>query len=437
MELLSTSQIGQLTGDQLDSLLEQIRVADSQLKAVQLRVLREVDRRQIPLGDGMRTLEDWIVGRLDVTQTTARKRVTVARTDSADLDHLLTDGVSFDRVAELASAGETDPHLELDLPALRSVLARRAEITASDEHASFDDRFVAIQPTLDESAWSLWGKLPALEGKHIAETLDQIADELPTPPHGHRESRATRRADALLVVCDRHGTDESKSTGSPISPPATVFVDATNASTRPTAWIASGPRIGPSTLERILCGSPIDVIALTKDGQPLKVGNATTAIPLGDPQVRGVAGRRHVHRRRVQLHLPTPTPPHHRSLRWWRPPPHQPHQPVLVPPPCRDPRPRLPDRVDQPHQTKTLPPTRSNEQRPAPLMIATTPRAQLPRWRSGAPYLRTAPGPTSSGMLEVIAPELGAVRRDLPPLRGDMAQPASCSMTSSSASKLA
>ena len=62
MELLSAHQIAHLTGDQLDSLLERIRLAESQLKAVQLRVLREVDRRQVPLGDGMRTLEDWIVG---------------------------------------------------------------------------------------------------------------------------------------------------------------------------------------------------------------------------------------------------------------------------------------------------------------------------------------------------------------------------------------
>ena len=81
MEALSTDRIAQLTGDQLDSLLEQIRTVESRLKAVQMRVLREVDRRQIPLGDGMRTLEDWIVGRLDVTQNTTRKLATVARAE--------------------------------------------------------------------------------------------------------------------------------------------------------------------------------------------------------------------------------------------------------------------------------------------------------------------------------------------------------------------
>jgi hypothetical protein len=65
MEQLSADRIAQLTNDQLDSLLERIRIAESQLNAVQVRLVREVDRRQIPLGDGVRTLEDWIVGRLD------------------------------------------------------------------------------------------------------------------------------------------------------------------------------------------------------------------------------------------------------------------------------------------------------------------------------------------------------------------------------------
>jgi hypothetical protein len=279
MEALSTARIAQLTGDELDSLLEQIRTAEAHLKAVQMRVLREVDRRQVPMGDGIRTLEDWIVGRLDVTRYSAKRLSDVARADSADLDQLLADGVSFDRVAELAAAGETDPHLELDLPGLRSLLTRQTPIKASDEQSVFDERFLAIQPTLDDTAWSLWGRLPALEGKHVADTLDRVADEMPPPPHGHRESRATRRADALFVVCDRQSPDHTDGSTAGPAVPATVFVDATDTATRPTGWIASGPRVGPSTLERILCGSPIDVIALTHDGEPLRIGNASTAIP--------------------------------------------------------------------------------------------------------------------------------------------------------------
>jgi hypothetical protein len=273
MEALSADQIAQLTSDQLDSLFESMRTAEAQLKAVQVRLVREVDRRQIPLGDGMRTLADWIVGRMDVSRHTARKLVGVARADSAALDRLLADGVSFERVAELAAAGETDPHHALDMIGLRTELARRQPIDTGTERDTFDSKFLAIQPTLDESAWNLWGKLPALEGKIVADRLDEVADELPEAPSGHRESRATRRADALFVVCDRRGEGAG---GSGVN--TTVFVDATDTA-RPNAWIASGPRVGPDTLHRLLCDSAIDMVALTDDGTPLRVGNATTAIP--------------------------------------------------------------------------------------------------------------------------------------------------------------
>ena len=273
MEHLTADLIADLTPDELDSVLDRLGGLESQIKAAQVRVLREVDRRQVPLGDGMRTLSDWIVGRMDVSRHTARKLVGVARADSAELDALLADGVSFERVAELVAAGETDPHHELDMIGLRTELARRKPISGDDERDSFEDRFLAIQPTLDESAWNLWGKLPALEGKIVADTLDEVADEFPEPPAGHRESRATRRADALFVVCDRRGEGAG---GGGVK--ATVFVDATD-SARPNAWIASGPRVGPNTLHRLLCESAIDVVALTSDGEALRVGNATTAIP--------------------------------------------------------------------------------------------------------------------------------------------------------------
>jgi hypothetical protein len=95
MELLSADRIAQLNGDQLDSLLERIRVAESQMKAAQMRVLREVDRRQIPLGDGMRTLEDWIVRSARRHPDDGPKLATFAGTDSADLDDLLAVGVTM------------------------------------------------------------------------------------------------------------------------------------------------------------------------------------------------------------------------------------------------------------------------------------------------------------------------------------------------------
>ena len=276
MDLLAAEQISQLNSDELDLVLSRLGELSSQIKAMEVRVLREIDRRQIPMGDGMRTLEDWIVGRMDVTSSTAHQLATVARADSSELDDLLTEeGVSFDRVATLANAGITDPHHEFDMAGLRTMLARRRAMARTEEHDTFASRFFAIQPTLDDSAWRLWGQLPALEGKIVASTLDEVADQLPQAPAGHLESRATRRADALFTICDRRLDGEP---GAGVN--TTVIVDATDPETvRPNAWVVSGPRVGPNTLERLLCESPVEVIAVTADGRPLAVGNSSTSIP--------------------------------------------------------------------------------------------------------------------------------------------------------------
>jgi hypothetical protein len=277
METPKPAQITELTADDLDRLLESLRALGSQVKAAEVAILKEVDRRQIPLGDGMRTLEDWVIGRMDVDRSTARSLVAVANADCSELDEMLADGVSFDRVALLAKAGSIDPREDLDIIGLRRHLAQQPQMERTDEQADFERRFLAIQPSLDESAWKLWGQLPALEGKIVADTLDTVADELPDAPVGRRESRATRRADALFVVCDRQTVSDGAN--AVVSPPATVIVDATDGPTRPGAWIVSGPKVGLSTLERILCGSSIEVIARTRDGEPLTVGTASTAIP--------------------------------------------------------------------------------------------------------------------------------------------------------------
>ncbi len=263
------------TADDLEQMLDHLRSVGSRVRAMEAMILREVDRRQIPLGDGARSLRDWVVGRMDVSPSTADDLVSVARADSAQLDVLLLEeGISFDRVAQMARAGITDPLLELDLVGMKRSLAMRTRIDRVGERNAFEDRFLAIQPSLDESVWRLWGQLPALEGKVVASTLDAVADDLPAAPAGHRESRGARRADALFVICDRGAETPTIST--------TVIVDAKTAAPAngsAGAWIVSGPRVGPSTLERVLCESTVDILARAEDGTPLTVGTSSTAIP--------------------------------------------------------------------------------------------------------------------------------------------------------------
>ena len=276
--LTGLDQLNHLTSDQLDALLDRLGAAASQITALQVAVLREVDRRQIPLGDGMPTLESWVVGRLDVHPETARRLIAVGRADSAELDRLLADrGISFDRVSELAKAGITDPHLHLDMVGLRRLLRAREPVGIDEEREAFGKRFVSLQPSLDETAWKLWGLLPAIEGKTVAATLDAVADELPRDPHS--ESRSARRADALFIVCDRQTGAGNDRPEPPITTVVVEAADAAESNGESGAWIVGGPRVGASTMERLLCESAIEVIARTGDGEPLAIGSAATAIP--------------------------------------------------------------------------------------------------------------------------------------------------------------
>ena len=66
---------------------------------------------------------------------------------------------------------------------------------------------------------------------------------------------------------------------------ATVFVDAGLAAAtggEAGAEIEYGPKVGPATLERILCGGAVQLIGLT-DGRPVVVSDGARAIP---PAVR-------------------------------------------------------------------------------------------------------------------------------------------------------
>ena len=201
MEGLLDFDFDGLTPDQLEMIATDIEASISVARLVQTRVVRAIDRQQVPLGDGVRTLEEWLVGRLDVKPATARSLAVVARRGSSILDEALADGVGFDRVSEVAASAGTDIHPELDMIGLRRKCALARRISRREEQKAFDGRFLMIQPTLDATNWRLWGSLPAVAGDIVARTIDAAADEMPSDPPGYPQSRAARRADALVSLC--------------------------------------------------------------------------------------------------------------------------------------------------------------------------------------------------------------------------------------------
>ena len=166
-----------LTTDALEQRLVELESYVSRMRAEQLTLLREVDARQTPLADGCRSLPEWTTGRLDIAPETAKTLVAAARTlaDLPDLAERLETGEgSFDRItatATLASVGASPDRIEqsegVDISGVRRLTAAHRRMTPQDTRQLFSDRYLAMQPTLDRTAYRLWGQLPGTDGELV------------------------------------------------------------------------------------------------------------------------------------------------------------------------------------------------------------------------------------------------------------------------------
>lgn len=288
---MKTIQLDTVTTDQLEQLLGDLEHEIGARRHLQMRLLTEIDRRQVPIGDGARTLTEWAASRLDVAPETAQKLTQTAQrlSDQPVLAGELQEGrVSFDRVVEesrLLVAGARPELVAIsrgwDLAGLRRQVARHQRIGRADEKQVFRDRFLSIQPALDESSYKLWGLFPGADGRLVEQALQQRADQYRTLPHGKQCPRTQLNADALVSIAQDSldGTPEARTTSVPL---VSIFLDAQLAAAtngEAGAEIASGPRIGPLTLEQILCDGQVEIVTKGHHGQPLTIGPTARTIP--------------------------------------------------------------------------------------------------------------------------------------------------------------
>jgi hypothetical protein len=206
-------------------------------------------------------------------------------------------GLSFERTVammRLADAGADGDILtyseSLDLSGVGRLAARLRRIRRLDERQAFNERYVAIQPTLDESSWRLSGQLPAVDGHVVEAALHARSDGFRALASGEAGSRGQRQADALVAMAhdslDRTRDPDSSSGGS-----VSVFVeldDVNQTGGETGCGIAYGPRVGPAVLEELLCTASVQIIGLT-DGRPVVTSTASRAIP---PAVRRLVAHR-------------------------------------------------------------------------------------------------------------------------------------------------
>ena len=279
------------TTDALEQRLLRLESIVAAARTEQAGIVAELDTRQIPLADGCRSMREWLAGRLGVTNDTARSLSRLARSEHHDVRQMAGRGeLSFDQTVEAdrlaALVGERraiEAAVTHDIAGMRRLTARHRRITPGDERDIFDGRHFVMQPNLDRTAYRAWGLLPGIDGSIVEKALFERADEFPTRPDGTQSPIGQRMADALVAVCQDSLTGETGTSGATLL--ATVFVDADLASAtsgEAGATVAAGPKVGPLTLEEILCGGAVEVIT-TDCGRPTWSSQATRAIP---PAVR-------------------------------------------------------------------------------------------------------------------------------------------------------
>jgi len=162
---------------------------------------------------------------------------------------------------------------------VQRLAAQRRHVTRRDEEESFRDRYLTLQPSLDESSWRLSGRLPGVEDKIVEKALERRGDEQPDLAMGVRPAYSQRNADALASIAQDSltGTPDA-----PLSDPlVTIFVDGDRAATSSAelgAEITAGPRVGPATLERLMCEGRAQVIHI-EEGRPVAASPGVRTIP--------------------------------------------------------------------------------------------------------------------------------------------------------------
>ncbi len=275
-----SSMVERGTFESIDAAEQTVITAErhiARLRAIQLEALEVIDRAQVATGDGARTLEEWVTARADVSPETARDLVrTYRRTeDRPEFRAALLEGdATFDRVvaASCITESNSDPLFAyLDVAGVRREAGRRTRMTPDDEQRSFRDRFLVIQPSLDESWWRVHGGLDGQLGAIVDQALNTAADRLPEDPTAPNDS-SWRRATALgvLLVGD---TD--------IPSQLSVFIDtdqATPTNGEAGVYLQAGPKVGRTLLEAILCDSVTQVFTVS-EGQPMRFGRKSRTIP--------------------------------------------------------------------------------------------------------------------------------------------------------------
>lgn len=299
------------TPDQIDRGLDQFGGLHAAATAEICALIQAADHSQMWMGDGARSLAEWVGTRLRTRFSTARRLVAVARR-LEDLPHLsgcLARGeLSFDQVDALSRAATPESEEQLVADALglpNQVLDRWARLanplSEQDARDAWDRRRLVRQWNLDESELKFWGNLPGETGQVFDDAIQERLQQLPENPEtGMFDPVEARAADALI--------DLVATTGGTASPPQISLHADLSVLLRHESGpveLASGALISVETARRLACDCVIEMVV--QDGKVvIGIGRNSRVVPGwlrrlvfhrdgGRCQFPGCGGRRWLH----------------------------------------------------------------------------------------------------------------------------------------------
>ncbi len=270
----------------------------SRIRARQIEKIRRIDELQLDTADGARTLTDWVVANLDVSPQTAGRVARIAQHHQPDIEARMASGeYGLDRANFLCQIRELNGPEDViadsasySLGHLFGLIERLRRIDGPTEQIDFEQRYMVLQPSLDQCSGRFCGQTQGTDWQAIEKALLGREGELPSLPE---QTQGQRRVDALASICmdsltgTNHGDDKGRAVAV-----AEIFVDAALAAPsfgEAGVTLSSGPRVGPATLSEILCTGQVRVIYQGEDGRPIGVSDRAEAIP---PAVRAFVLKR-------------------------------------------------------------------------------------------------------------------------------------------------
>lgn len=281
------TELGITSSPDLFARLRSVEREISRGRALQVRLLQELMRRR---SFSVRALSfSELAAQLDVSTDTARALLETA-TRSPELSERmrrLEGGEwSFDRaeaMARLFAAGADDQTMEAaderDIGGIHKLGAMTRRIRRRDERQAHEERHLRCSLSLDESVGFIHAQLGGYDWQVVNRALDERVDQF--PKEARMWSREQRRADALVGIA-QDSLNRTPDEGGGSGPIVTVMVEAaTAAETKGEAGvtISGGPRVGPDTLDRILCEGSVEVMIDQGSGRAPIVSATSGVIP--------------------------------------------------------------------------------------------------------------------------------------------------------------